>query len=121
MTSEAAHHIKLWKNSIQKWVQDNTLNVIHIAGKVNPADIFPKEMNDGTHFCCLRDSFMIYLSDFVNDSLLELHRSYQWSHPVTRAAALIGFVSGCSSYMAALVSNSFCRISVKRYPPLQLG
>jgi hypothetical protein len=44
LTSKAAHHIKPCKHSVCKWVQDNTLNVVHVAGKVNPANIFTKEM-----------------------------------------------------------------------------
>jgi hypothetical protein len=50
MTSKAAHHIEICKNSIHKWVQDKTLGVLYVAGKLNPADIFTKEMRDGTHF-----------------------------------------------------------------------
>ncbi len=34
----------------------------HVAGKVNPADIFMKEMKNGAHFCCNRNSFMSRLS-----------------------------------------------------------
>jgi hypothetical protein len=73
MTSKATHHIELRKNSIHEWVQDKALNVVHIAEKVNPANIFNKEMKGGAHFHQLRDSMMIrLLFDFVNDSLLEL-------------------------------------------------
>jgi hypothetical protein len=50
MTSKAAHHIELHKKLIRKWVQDKTLDVLHVAGKLNPADIFTKEMRNGTHF-----------------------------------------------------------------------
>jgi hypothetical protein len=50
MTSKAARHIELQENSIREWVQDKTLDVLHIAGKLNPADIFTKEMLNGTHF-----------------------------------------------------------------------
>jgi hypothetical protein len=67
MTSKVACHIKLCENSIWEWVQDKTLNVVHVAGKIHPADIFTKEMKGGAHFRRLRDSFMICLSDFVND------------------------------------------------------
>jgi hypothetical protein len=59
MTSKVAQQIELCENSIQEWVQDKTLNVIHVAEKINPADIFTKEMKVGAHFCHLRDSFMI--------------------------------------------------------------
>jgi hypothetical protein len=108
MTSKVARHIKLHENSIREWVQDKTLNVVHVAGKINPADIFTKEMKDGAHFCRLRDSFMIRLSDFVNDSLLDPHHARQCSPQVTPAAALVSLASGCTSYMATLVSSSFC-------------
>jgi hypothetical protein len=59
MNSKAACHIKLCENSIQEWVQDKILNVVQVAGKINPTNIFTKEMKDGAHFCHLRDSFMI--------------------------------------------------------------
>ncbi len=108
MTSKAACHIELCKNSIWEWVQDKTLNVVHVAGKINPANIFTKEMKDGAHFRRLRDSFMISLSDFVNDSLLDLHHAHQRSPQVTPAAALVSLASGCTFYMAALASSSFC-------------
>jgi hypothetical protein len=50
MTSKAACHIELRENLICEWVQDKTLDVLHVAGKLNPADIITKEMHDGTHF-----------------------------------------------------------------------
>ncbi len=50
MTSKAARHIKLQENSVCEWVQDKSIKVVHVAGKTNPADIFTKEMRDGTHF-----------------------------------------------------------------------
>jgi hypothetical protein len=109
MTSKAACHIKLCENSIREWVQDKTLNVVHVTGKVNPTNIFTKEMKDGAHFRHLRDSFMICLSDFMNDSLLHFHHAHQQSPQVTPAATLVSIASGCTSYMAALASNSFCR------------
>jgi hypothetical protein len=64
MTSKADRHIELCENSVREWVQDNTLNVVHVPGKVNPTDIFTNEMRDGVHFRSLRDSFMSRLSDF---------------------------------------------------------
>jgi hypothetical protein len=109
MTSKMARHIKLHENSIREWVQDKTLNVVHVAGKVNPTNIFTKEMTDVAHFRRLRDSFMIHLSDFMNGSLLHLYHAHQQSPQVTPAAALVSIASGCTSYMAALTSNSFCR------------
>jgi hypothetical protein len=42
--------IELRENLVREWVQDGTLKVLHVAGKINLADIFTKEMRDGTHF-----------------------------------------------------------------------
>ncbi len=50
LTSKAARHIELCKNSVCEWVRDKTLQVRHVSGKVNPANIFTKEMQDGAHF-----------------------------------------------------------------------
>jgi hypothetical protein len=47
MTSKAARHIELCKNSVREWVQDKTILVKHVDGKTNPANIFTKEMRDG--------------------------------------------------------------------------
>jgi hypothetical protein len=51
---------------------------------------------------------MICLSDFANDSLLDLYHARQLSPQLTPAAALVSLASGCASYMAALASSSFC-------------
>ncbi len=93
MASKTARHIKPQENSICEWIQNKTLNVVPITGKLNPANIFTKEMKDGAHFHCLRDSFMICLSDFMNDSLLELHHSRQRPQPITPMAAFVCLVS----------------------------
>jgi hypothetical protein len=53
MTSKAAHHIELHKNSVCEWVQDQTISVQHVPGKKNLANIFTKEMWDGVNFCRL--------------------------------------------------------------------
>jgi hypothetical protein len=111
MTSKAAHHIKLRENSVREWVQDKTIAVKHIAGKINPADIFTKEMHDGAHFRWLRDSFMSRLLDFVSSSLLETHHARQLSgsNSVALSAAWVSLASGTSSYLSALAANIFCR------------
>jgi hypothetical protein len=64
MTSKAAHHIELQKKLVRKWVQDKTIAVKHVVSKIILADIFTKEMCNGTHFCHLQDSFMSRLSNF---------------------------------------------------------
>lgn len=50
MASKAARRIELRENSVFEWVQDKTIAVKHIAGKINLADIFTKEMRNGTFF-----------------------------------------------------------------------
>ena len=42
--------MELRENSVREWVENKTLNVLHINGRINPADIFTKEMQDGAHF-----------------------------------------------------------------------
>jgi hypothetical protein len=54
MTSKAARHIELCKNLICEWVQDKTIVVKHVAGKINPADIFQKKCAMGPIFVVFR-------------------------------------------------------------------
>ncbi len=111
MTSKAVRHIELIEKSVREWVQDKTIFVKHVAGKLNgPEDIFTKEMRDGAHFCRLRDSFICQLSNFLNTSLLATHQARQRSqHSVAPSAAWIDLASGASSYFSAINANSFCR------------
>jgi len=87
MTSKAARHIELWENSVREWIQSKLLLVKHVSGKLNPSDIFTKEMHDGMHFRRLRDSFLFRLSDFVNASLLAVHHGRQSALSAIPAAA----------------------------------
>ncbi len=112
MTSKAVQYIELCENSVCKWVQDKTVSVKHVAGKVNPADIFTKDMQNGMQFCCLHDSFMSWLSNFNNVSLLETHHAHQRSpHSVAPSAAWVALTYAslnASSYFSALAANMFC-------------
>jgi hypothetical protein len=65
MTSKKIRHMELRKNSVHEWVENKTLTVLHVSGRVNPTDIFTKKMRDGAHFRRLRDSFMCRLSNFL--------------------------------------------------------
>jgi hypothetical protein len=106
MTSKAAHHIKLHKNLICKWVQDKLLWVCHVLGKINPDEMFRKEMSDGAHFCCLCDSVMSWLSDFLNKSLLAFHHAQQPSpNCLIPTAAQMALSNSFSSYFTALTSS----------------
>ncbi|KAL7549915.1 hypothetical protein ACHAWF_013170 [Thalassiosira exigua] len=50
MTMKCTRHMKNKENSLREWVQEGSLAVRHVRGRVNPADIFTKEMKDGAHF-----------------------------------------------------------------------
>ncbi len=38
------------ENAVREWVHNAFLKVLHVSGRINPADIFTKEMHDGAHF-----------------------------------------------------------------------
>jgi hypothetical protein len=100
MTSKVAHYIELRENSVCKWVQDKSLKVLHVAGKRNPADIFTKEMRDGTHFWWLHNSFMSHLSDFLSASVLAIHHAQQHSSTsVAPAAAQVSLSTDDSPFL----------------------
>ena len=65
MTSKGVRWMSLKDNSVREYVEEKTLDIVHVAGKCNPADIFTKEMKDGAQFRRIRDSFMSRLSDFM--------------------------------------------------------
>lgn len=65
MTSKGVRHMSLKDNSVREYVDEELIDVVHVAGKCNPADIFTKEMKDGAQFRRIRDSFMSRLSAFV--------------------------------------------------------
>jgi hypothetical protein len=114
MTSKKIRHMELRKNSVREWVENKTLNVLHVSGRINPADIFTKEMRDGAHFRRLRDSFMCRLSDFLQQSLLVIHhQSQSTSHTnhrqVVPSAASSHTISAQNSYFEALCSIPMCR------------
>ena len=50
MTTKQIQHMDMHENSVCEWVQDSSLQVLHIKGKINPTDIFTKEMQDGLIF-----------------------------------------------------------------------
>ena len=106
-------HMELQENSVQEWVQDKVLNVLHVPGRVNPADIFTKEMRDRAHFQRLRDSFMCRFYSFVQQSLLVIHHSHSTPLPVpclvVPSVALSQTFSTHNSYFSALFSSPSCR------------
>jgi transposase InsO family protein len=67
-TTSGMKHINLRDNAVRESVHLKDISIHHIPGKVNCADIFTKELKDASHFCLLRDSFMLKRSQF--ESLL---------------------------------------------------
>ena len=114
MTSKKIQHTELSKNSVREWVENKTLNILHVSGCVNPADIFTKEMRDGAHFRRLWDSFMCCLSDFLQQSLLVIHHQSQSTSCTTHcqvipSAASSNAISAQNSYFKTLRSIPICR------------
>ena len=114
MTSKKIWHMELQENLVWEWVQDKVLNVLHVKGRVNPADIFTKEMRDGAHFRRLRDSFVCRLSLYLQQSLLVIHHSHSTPPPVPHlvvpSVASSQTFSTHNSYFSALCSSPSCRI-----------
>ena len=52
-------HIDLRSNAICESVYLGDISIHHIPGVINCTDIFTKELKDVSHFCLLRDSFML--------------------------------------------------------------
>jgi hypothetical protein len=100
--------MELRENAVCEWIHDGILNLLHVKGCVNPADIFTKEMRDGAHFRRLRDSFMCQLSNFLHQLLLVVHHSHSNPRPaphlvVPSAASSTTFFTQ-NSYFAVLCS-----------------
>ncbi len=109
MTTKQIRHMEMQENSVREWAQDASLKILHVPGWINPADIFTKEMRDGAHFRRLRDSFMCPLSDFLQQSLLDVHLSRQQDEPRPRQL-LPSVAPSCASrttgsYLLALLSS----------------
>lgn len=100
MTSKQIRHMEMRENSVREWVQDSSLKVLHVPGRINPADIFTKEMRDGTHFRRLRDSFMCSLSGFLQQSLLDVHLSRQQDMSHSQPFQLVPSAASSSAYTA---------------------
>ena len=54
-TSRNIRHIEIKENAVRESIQNKEIQVCHIGGKINPADIFTKEDKDTSHFVLLRD------------------------------------------------------------------
>ncbi len=64
-TTSGMKHINLRGNAIRESVHLGELSIHHIPGVINCSDIFTKELKDASHFCLLRDSFMMDKTKFL--------------------------------------------------------
>ncbi len=117
--------MELRENAVRKWVLDDILNVLHVKGRINPADIFTKELRDGAHYRRLRYSFMCRLSHFLHQLLLVVHHLHSKSRlaphlVVPSAASLTTFLTQnfylqyCVLFLYVGLSQPFliCRVRV---------
>ena len=113
MTTKQIGHMEMQENAVREWVQDSYLQILHVPGRTNPANIFTTEMRDGAHFWHLRDSFMCPLSNFLQQSLFDIHLSRQQAKPHLRqvlpsAASSCVFTSK-GSFLLVLCSSPLSR------------
>jgi isoleucyl-tRNA synthetase len=59
-TSKGLRHIQMRENRVRENIVSKFVQVCHINGKINLADIFTKEMKDTSHFVEIRDLFMCH-------------------------------------------------------------
>ncbi len=57
-TSKGLRHIQMKENWVRENVQNKFVNICHVDGKTNLADLFTKEMRDTSHFVELRDMML---------------------------------------------------------------
>ena len=64
-TSKGLRHVNVRHCAVRDSIRLKEIAIFHVSGKVNPSDIFTKEMRDTAHFCTLRDSFMMSAESFA--------------------------------------------------------
>jgi hypothetical protein len=57
-TTKGLCHIQMKENRVQENILSHFVNICHVNGKVNLADVFTKEMKDTSHFVELQDLMM---------------------------------------------------------------
>ena len=55
MTTKGLRYIQIRENAVRESVQDKFIDLLHIEGKINIADLFTKEDKDSKHFISIRD------------------------------------------------------------------
>ena len=57
-TTKGLRHVQIRENAVRESVLSQFIKVLHIAGKINLADMFTKEDKDAKHFISIRDQIM---------------------------------------------------------------
>ena len=65
-TTKGIKHLNLRENWVRGSQQAGCIQVKHISGKLNPSDIFTKEIKDAAHFRNLRDTFIVSKQSYTN-------------------------------------------------------
>ena len=63
-TTKGLHHIQMKENCVRENIASGFIEVCHVDGKTNLADLFTKEMKDTTHFVMLHDLMMCSRNSF---------------------------------------------------------
>ena len=55
LIQKAVRHLNIRNSAIRDSIKHNEISLSHIDGKLNPDDLFTKELRVSAHFFCLRD------------------------------------------------------------------
>ena len=58
LTTNGLCHLQMRENIVRKFVLHQLISVLHIGGKINPADIFTKEDKDFFYFLTIQDQLL---------------------------------------------------------------
>ena len=66
MTTKGLRYIQIRENAVREAVLSNIVNVQHISGKINIADLFTKEDKDVGHFITIQDILVQDVHNNIN-------------------------------------------------------
>ena len=58
MTTKGLRHVQIREKAVRESVISGKVDIKHIAGEINLADMFTKEDRDQRHFITIRDAVM---------------------------------------------------------------
>jgi hypothetical protein len=65
LTNKGTKHLNLHETAIRENMQNKTVKITHIPGKINASNLFTKELKDDAHFHRCRDTFMVSKANFL--------------------------------------------------------